>query len=423
MAAEGGYLAVMLALLVMCAAQLAFGSFNPFISFGSRHMVSPRHIRIAREGLMAAAFVAAVWLPLSDNLLKWDPTPEQQERRDLAARPGLPRTLRQVKGAPAQFEKFYGDRFGLRKSFLSIHGLTILAGLAESPKVLVGKDGWLYARYALLQYDGEDTLPESRMEEWRKLVEQRHDWLRARGVRYLLVIAPNKASIYPEYLPTDIRRGMNRSEIDCFLDYMRARSDVDILDLRPALLEAKERDRVFCKTDVHWNGRGAFAASQAVAGHLSRAFPDVAPLDESGVERTEEWRSRVLADMLGVRGLLNEEFLNVKLNGLPDPEKTSSAVLHGEVAWQPNQYPFALTMEDARLPKAVVFRDSYCIQLAPFLARHFRRSVYYWQLEFAADVVEHERPDIVIDEVVERHMINRLKPENNPPELVTDALP
>ena len=56
------------------------------------------------------------------------------------------------------------------------------------------------------------------------------------------------------------------------------------------------------------------------------------------------------------------------------------------------------------LPRAVIFRDSFASGLAPFLSEHFSRAVYLWQNDFDADAVLKERADVVIQEIVGRHL-------------------
>ena len=56
------------------------------------------------------------------------------------------------------------------------------------------------------------------------------------------------------------------------------------------------------------------------------------------------------------------------------------------------------------LPRAVIFRDSFASRLVPFLSEHFSRAVYLWQNDFDADVVRQEHPDVVIQEIVGRHL-------------------
>lgn len=60
----------------------------------------------------------------------------------------------------------------------------------------------------------------------------------------------------------------------------------------------------------------------------------------------------------------------------------------------------------ANLPRAVMFRDSFASSMIPFLSEHFRRIVYEWQgpNQFNYALVEREKPDVVIQEMVERKL-------------------
>jgi hypothetical protein len=68
------------------------------------------------------------------------------------------------------------------------------------------------------------------------------------------------------------------------------------------------------------------------------------------------------------------------------------------------------------LPRAVIFRDSFTSLLAPYLSEHFSRAVYLWQNNFDADDVLKERADVVIEEIVGRHLHNFIPS----PELIPD---
>ena len=67
----------------------------------------------------------------------------------------------------------------------------------------------------------------------------------------------------------------------------------------------------------------------------------------------------------------------------------------------------ATERQDAGLPRAVLFRDSFAAQLIPFLAEHFERMICIWDNDFDRAIVEHERPAVVIQEVVERALEGR----------------
>jgi alginate O-acetyltransferase complex protein AlgJ len=70
------------------------------------------------------------------------------------------------------------------------------------------------------------------------------------------------------------------------------------------------------------------------------------------------------------------------------------------------------------LPRAVIFRDSFTSALAPYLSEHFSRVVYIWRNDVAVDEIEAERPDVVLQELVSRH-IQWIEPW---PELIPDPV-
>ncbi len=53
-----------------------------------------------------------------------------------------------------------------------------------------------------------------------------------------------------------------------------------------------------------------------------------------------------------------------------------------------------------------MFHDSFGLYLKPLLAEHFSRSLFVWTGLFIPDIVEHERPDIVVQEFMEMFIVN-----------------
>jgi hypothetical protein len=91
----------------------------------------------------------------------------------------------------------------------------------------------------------------------------------------------------------------------------------------------------------------------------------------------------------------------------PRLAQRTAARLPGNWHEQPrHQWPFAMEHPDTALPRAVIFRDSFATALVPLLAEHFRRSVYVWKNAFDTAVIEREKPDFVIHELVERCLVS-----------------
>jgi hypothetical protein len=181
--------------------------------------------------------------------------------------------------------------------------------------------------------------------------------------------------------------------------------NLDLVDLRPGLGEARTRERIYEVAGTHWNDRGALAAARAILAAIGTRLPGVQPLAERDVARFEapEDRGRELAGMLGLQDLYPRETLQARVMR-PPPLVRTTDVLPSLPQRDPTRQPFALVQDRTGLPRAVVFRDSFCTRLAPFLATGFRRSAYYWQRAIDASAIDAERPDVVLDIVVERNL-------------------
>jgi alginate O-acetyltransferase complex protein AlgJ len=168
------------------------------------------------------------------------------------------------------------------------------------------------------------------------------------------------------------------------------------------LLAAKTQERIYFQTDTHWNDRGAFVAYQQIIDAVRRQVPGTPPVwtrrDFDSVEVLTPGRD--LAGMLGLKTVLRELDLRLvprrpRRARVVDPQGEEPMAELGRLVTE---------IDDARLPRAVVFRDSFASRLVPFLSEHFSRAVYLWQNDFDPDAVLKEHPDVVIQEIVGRHL-------------------
>ena len=145
--------------------------------------------------------------------------------------------------------------------------------------ILIGKDEFLFYDLAgcqTLDYMGQAPFSAEQLDQWRLFLERRQAYLAARNCRYLFVIAPNSASVYPEKLPDRVAANKGTSRREQLLQYLAAHgSTVRILDLTPPLCEAKRAGQVFFTADSHWNGLGYHVAMDCICRRLHEWFPEV----------------------------------------------------------------------------------------------------------------------------------------------------
>jgi alginate O-acetyltransferase complex protein AlgJ len=354
-------------------------------------------------GLQACLVVAIISLPIVANLAGMDGADPASENRTLASFPVLDQSWRSVAGFGSGLSDWFEDHFGFRAMLVRWYARSrfFVLDTSPSPTVAVGSDGWLFFADdgAIEDYTNERALPPGEVAAWKESVNRAREWLRRRGIAYLFTIAPDKHAIYPERMPPSIRRVGSVSRVDQVLDAVSA---ADVVDLRAPLESGKARERLYHRTDTHWNDRGAFIAYTAMIDAVRRQNPAVPPpwprSDFQVVSRVVAGRD--LAGMIGLTRVLAEEDLELvptrpRLARVVEPAGAASSAELGRIVTE---------IPGSKLPRAVVFRDSFASALAPFLSEHFSRVVYLWQNDFDAQSVLDEKPAVVIQEIVGRHL-------------------
>ena len=366
--------------------------------------------------LMVGVFLAVLIAPLADMAFRLDPSPPIFENRTLAAfptgSPGKPLVQALVSG----LSQYADDNFGFRRFLIRQNARLRLGLLGQSPHraILLGRHGWLF----FSGDDGVATVQEVRrqrpldlptLERWGDAVVARQQWLQKRGAAYLLVVAPDKHTVYPQMLPRWLVPATTSTRLDQFVWYASGRPELHFLDLRGALRQVSSGYPLYYALDSHWNEVGGLAAAMGTVEAASRLRPGLRPLGWDRV--TVGWTDRAggdLAWMMGVGDLLSERVPTVSFPELPGATQTSLEPC--AQCGEPSSPLLPATVyEQPGVPwRGVLFADSFRVALVPALRPSFGRLVVISpkQLPVAhktlAWLVEKERPHLVIEERIER---------------------
>jgi len=369
--------------------------------------------------LLAALCAPLAWMTIGATL-----DVSQMEQRTLAKWPDLPGDARQWARYPRRVERAFTDRMGLRLELTRGQALleTTLFGTSPTPKLVVGRDGWLFF--------GEDEvvaharrvrpLPPAALARWADVLEARREWLRRQGAEFLFVLVPDKHLVYPEHLPRGLAPASGTHPVEQLSAELARRGRVAHVDLL-AVLEAEKRRAaqaatgdateappLYHKTDTHWNDLGAYRAYVEILAAAGRLVPELA--DDAPVAVTEtHLRSPGLglAQIVGLGRFMHEDVpVLTPIRPAAAVPATERARYEDRVA---RQLPLVLGTGDPSMPRAVVFRDSFSNALVPFLSEHFERIVWVWDRDVLPEVVLREQPDLVIQEVVGRFLERRPK--------------
>jgi len=357
----------------------------------------------------------AIALPTVDSIFPIDPSQPPLLNRPLAKLPAVPHSLDDVRAYPIAFEGYFDDRFGFKDFLIRSRSVISVFVLETSPSrnILLGRDRWLFLAGGIVGMEGRAIddflgrypLTQRNLEEWVVYLEQRRDFLGKLGVEFVFAVAPNKATIYPEQLPRGYAQQRGRSRLDQLIAWLERHSDLRVVDLRPTLIDAKARSRIYEKTGTHWNELGGFAADAVLARSLSQRFPAIRPLPPADyLPVAYNAPARELAKMTGVADLMREKMWKIQRRGGALAQRVPVAFKPQRIYYAP---PFATEREASTLPRAVIFHDSFYKAIQPFLSEHFSRAVYYWQYEVDLAAVKAERAEVVIQLVGERALLSR----------------
>lgn len=287
----------------------------------------------------------------------------------------------------------------LHSLFMPIMGKWVTVGPALD-LVLIGREGWLYytGDRSIEDYQGLEQLSPLALERIDANLNRVRAQLEGQGIAFQIAIAPDKQTIYPEYLPEEIQKLQPGTRLDQILAYNQLHAGAPMLDLRAEMQLRKQTEVIYYRTDSHWNNLGAYYAYAQIMQTLTLKFPALEPRPLSDYTITKRQVSGLeLAYLIWKQNELTDEMVTLS----PLFERRAEPA---DVPFLPqnSMLTFARQVDDPSLPTAVIFRDSFGTNLVPFFEEHFRRVVFVWSSRVDLELVAYEQPDIVILEVVER---------------------
>lgn len=145
----------------------------------------------------------------------------------------------------------------------------LVLGLRDGgEKVIVGRDRWLFYQPGVSAITQRPKRGETSAGDAAAAVADFRDQLAARGIKLIVVVAPNKESVYPDFLRRNSAPPERTTNPDArgFLERVAA-DGVNRVDL--FALYRKERQNseslLYMKTDTHWSPAGIAMAARAVA--------------------------------------------------------------------------------------------------------------------------------------------------------------
>ena len=288
--------------------------------------------------------------------------------------------------------------------------------------VYVGYDGWFFYGDSIKDYSEDSSVSSVRMKRIISMMSDRLEWCEENGIKLYFVIAPNKNTIYPEYMPESVKKAENKT-VDAVIDAIRENTNLTVIDTREGLLAAKEQypdENLFYKLDTHWNNHGGFAAYSQIMDVIRQDFPNAVKWSRDDYQ-IDYFKSyfKDQAYYLGWYDTMQEDGpVYTRRDGhLPTLTKRRDsgpygqffhAYIHEDGYRDKTDYCVYQNDYVSDAPSVYVIRDSFSIALVPFIKDSFSTSVFNWTLSFNQEDILKNKPDIVIMEIVERSLLDFL---------------
>lgn len=329
--------------------------------------------------------------------------PDLQENRTLAPPPPALRGPGDLTAFRKAADAYVADRFPARSHLIGgLNRLRMLVGVSGSPRVIVGRDGWLFSDDGSHLGAARGDPPQDPLATavWLRGLAGRTEYLRARGAAYVAFCAPVKEAVYPGRAPGWMALDLNRPAV--MLSRLAAASGAgSVVYPRDAIVrQARWGLKTYSAHDTHWTGLGAYYGYVELMRELHRqgvAEPPRSLEAFKEVGRYDINKPRNLTLMLGVSSFVEVDFPQIEDAAEPVLKVTYLTATHG---WTGSR---VIDTGQAGKPVLLITVDSFSNALMPFLYAHFSRIVvaHNDQGAWRPDLVEWFRPDIVVSEIVE----------------------
>ncbi len=349
---------------------------------------------------MGAAYVAVTLILclLPSVGMLWKHDDGSAENRKLAELPS-PRT---EQGWNTDFlpelGEYFEDHFAYRQEMVTADAVlrSSILGISTEDGVIDGKDGWLYYKDSLDDYLGTNPLSDRAVYNIARTLRMIQDYVEGSGRNFLFTVAPNKNSLYGEFMPyyygvkvsTEHNIDRLRSELDA--------QEVNYMDLYP-LFEAED-EILYHKRDSHWNNRGAAMAADALLEALEKEHRSPADLE---FEVRKDFEGD-LEKMLSPKRIVPEEEFYCT--------EDFTYEYTGEV--ESNFDPDIQTVCEGKSGSLLMYRDSFGNALLPFLAEEYENARFTRGVPYYLDDMMFCSADDVIIERAERFLPDMAE---NPP--------
>lgn len=335
------------------------------------------------------------------------------ENRSFSAIPKF--NIRNLDKYPREYETYFNDYIPFRNELNQLKNIIdiFIFHYIFNDKVILGKDNWLFIRDNILmdKYLGlnKEYYTNEELEKIKDNLISLRDKLKDNDIDFLLMVCNDKQFIYDEYMPDYIKRKNTLSPTNQILGYITNNTDIKVLYTKDNLLKYKYKYQSYYKYDTHWNYIGGYITYIDMKRILNIDYNDITNtqiLTFKGIHENN-YKYGVYHDLAYMLGLSKFNFYN------DDNFYVISNYMKEKYYITNYENTFTFETKSTNIiynDKLFIIRDSYVHNMVEYISSDFYNVFYYRfeDFESKSSQILKERPDIVIVEIVERALKDRL---------------
>ncbi|MCF8459458.1 MAG: hypothetical protein K9G46_01940 [Flavobacteriales bacterium] len=307
-----------------------------------------------------------------------------------------------------EFDRYFNDHYVLKYNLFDIYVHFVQGLLKTEPmphRVINGDNDMMFcgnwhhqyvnASKGFLAYESNTVASVS------NTIEEQSNWCAQHAIAYYFAVAPNKLTVYGENLP--IEHFGNPPLRELVKDKLPP--TINFIDYTATLLNHKAERQLYHNDDTHWNQVGAYFAYVQLMEAIQNQFPDVQ------IIASEEY---TLDSIVGIQNDLVRQIRQhtPEYQYILQRNSAANCVELGKI-YKPEEHNVFGALADgyeerysnkSRPLKIMVLRDSFGVSMVEYIRESFGESVFIWSNTFDTTMIVNEKPDILVNMIVERHL-------------------
>jgi len=289
-------------------------------------------------------------------------------------------TSKKLSGRIGALNEAVNQHFYKQKTYENLYGPFAFAfsGQFSDERIIRGKDDWLFYNPppsdgdTVADYQGTNLLNDTELTNLAQNVTRQYDALRARGIRLVVMVVPNKHTVYERYMPGGYGPPAEMTRADQIVTYLKDQAGIPVVYPKEDLKGPRDTYQLYSKYGTHWNNLGAFVGEQCFLGELG--LPQ-SSLDQYTVYYDGTVSTDSIADWGGMDGYYQDDLLaKIEYQGL---------------------------YEDMNV---LFVGDSFRTAIIPYIESDFAQAAIIHRFDYDTSYITQDEPDVVVLQAAERYV-------------------